>query len=98
MLALSVWLCNFSSIVNICMPALCIWLQVTYVMEVMTSHGVTCHLQCVYVADTHAVYRKHIAELEPTALLSWSLTSAQMKLLDSLDDGHKYCWDPKVVQ
>ncbi|KAL3136995.1 hypothetical protein ABBQ32_006590 [Trebouxia sp. C0010 RCD-2024] len=39
----------------------------------------------------------HIAEASPQELLSWELNQQQMKTLDDMSDGHKYCWDPTNV-
>lgn len=40
---------------------------------------------------------QHISEAKPNRLLSWELDAQQMYDLDSLEDGHKYCWDPSTV-
>ncbi|KAL3148340.1 hypothetical protein ABBQ38_013797 [Trebouxia sp. C0009 RCD-2024] len=39
----------------------------------------------------------HIAEASPRELLSWELNHQQMKTLDGMNDGQKYCWDPTSV-
>ncbi|DBB04537.1 TPA: hypothetical protein ACH3X1_012618 [Trebouxia sp. C0004] len=41
--------------------------------------------------------KQHIDEASPNNLLSWELNQQQMQALDSMEDGHKYCWDPSTV-
>ncbi|KAL0033110.1 hypothetical protein WJX79_004056 [Trebouxia sp. C0005] len=41
--------------------------------------------------------KQHIDEASPSKLLSWELNQQQMQALDSMEDGHKYCWDPSTV-
>ena len=40
---------------------------------------------------------EHIQANAPSQLLSWELTAEHMQVLDSLEDGHKYNWDPSAV-
>jgi diketogulonate reductase-like aldo/keto reductase len=45
-----------------------------------------------------SVDKDRIAEFSPAQLLSWQLQDADMVALDSLEDGAKFCWDPKDVE
>jgi diketogulonate reductase-like aldo/keto reductase len=44
-----------------------------------------------------SVRQERIAEFAPDKLLSWELSPEDMDALAALEDGSKFCWDPKDV-
>eukprot|EP00877_Chromochloris_zofingiensis_P013729 jgi/Chrzof1/860/Cz01g31200.t1 len=44
-----------------------------------------------------SVHPEYIAQYSEERLLSWQLAPSDMALLDSLADGHKYCWDASDI-
>ncbi|EIE24217.1 Aldo/keto reductase [Coccomyxa subellipsoidea C-169] len=75
------------------------------VLKVAESHGKTAAqvllrwgLQqgCAVIPKT--VHEKYVEQYSEEALLSWQLSDDDMELLNVLEDGHKYCWNPAPIQ
>ena len=45
-----------------------------------------------------SVKRERILEWTAEEMEGWELTEDDMTLIDAMDDGHKYCWNPVDVE
>lgn len=45
-----------------------------------------------------SIQEAHINEFAPSHFEGWELTPDDLQMIHSLDDNHKFCWDPSCVQ